>query len=195
MNTLDLILGVLFILNLFNGFRQGLIKALANLIGWFLALILAMRYTPELQPWMQQFSPDPTLQKIAAFVAIVMLVLLLTWSVGAMLQQILKHLKLSWLNRLTGSIFGLAKSLVMVLVVVYSASPWFSQTQLWQTSKLIQLLLPYSADSFAFSKQVVQKTTEAIEQSQRKDHNQPQDAIIPESSANDSSHQVENPFL
>ncbi|KAA8730995.1 CvpA family protein [Acinetobacter qingfengensis] len=195
MNTLDLILIVLFILNSFNGFRQGLIKALANLIGWFLALILAIRWTDQVQPSMRIFTQDPVLQKIAAFIAIVMVIIILTWCVGAILQHILKHLKLSWLNRITGSAFGLGKSLIIVLILIHGASPWFSETSVWKNSRLIHLLMPYSSDSAAFSKQIVQKTAQELEHFQRNENNLPQDAIISKSSADDTKRQTENPFL
>lgn len=194
MNTLDLILIVLFILSSVNGFRQGLIRALANLIGWFLALFFAIRWTDYVQPIMNLFTPDPILQKISAFVAIVMVIISLTWIVGYILQNVLKQLKLSWLNRLTGGTFGLSKSMIVVMILLHGTGPWLADTKTWKNSKIIELLFPYSAQSMELSKGFVQKTAKEITDYESNENNRDQDAII-EKSTSDKKSQVDNPFL
>ncbi len=195
MNIIDIIIIGLLLISGFNGFRQGLINALANLVGWLLALILAIRWTDRVQPLMSMFSTDIMIQKIAAFVAIIMVVVGLTWIAGYLLQNVFKHLKLSWLNRLAGSAFGLGKSLVVVLIFLYGAMPWFAETKTWKGSSAIHLLAPFSHSTLQYSQQIVQKTAEEFRHYQSDENNTSQDDIIRHSTSESKKTQVENPFL
>ena len=191
MNSLDIVILILLILSNVNGMRQGLVKALAGLIGWFLALLLAIRLSPQVQPLMVQYTADPMIQKIAAFTSIIFVVLVLTWLVAHVLHKLLAQMKLSWLNRLAGGGFGLAKSVIIVLVMMHGLAPWFSQTKVWQNSSMVGLLAPYSAITTEYTQKVVQKTAQEFEDKSSD--------VEPESSINDSSaaskSQVDNPFL
>ena len=165
MNTLDIVLIILLVLSNLNGIRQGLVKALLGLVGWFLALLLAIRFSPEVKPLMAQYTADPTLQKIAAFASIIAVVMILTWFIGFLLHKILQQMRLTWLNRLAGGGFGLAKSIIIILVLINGLAPWLSQTKIWQNSAVVGLLVPYSAQATAYTQDVVRKTADGIEDS------------------------------
>ena len=92
MNTLDIIILILLLIGGLNGLRQGFVKAFANLIGWIFALIVGAKYANIIAPSMSALSQDPVVQKIAAFAFIVLVIIVLTWIVTALLNQILKTL-------------------------------------------------------------------------------------------------------
>ncbi len=163
MNILDLVIIVLLLLSTLNGLRQGLIHALENFLGWLVALFVAFKYHDAIQPWMQGLSTDPIVQKSAAFIFIVITVILITWIIGYFLQGIFKQLKLTWLNRLAGGAFGLAKSLVIFLILIHILAPWFANTASWKNSKVVAILQPYAAITTQYSQEIVQISTEAIE--------------------------------
>ena len=154
MNFIDIIILILLILGGLNGLRQGLIKALANLIGWVVALIFAAKYTNTLAPLMSAISVDPVVQKIAAFAFIVLFIVVLTWIVGAVLNKLLKTLKLGPLNRLAGGVFGASKSLLIVLITMQGLGPWVESSPYWKQSKLVNHLAPYAPAATEFSKDV-----------------------------------------
>lgn len=191
MNTLDIVILIILILSNVNGMRQGLVKALAGLIGWFLALLLAIRLSPKVVPFMAQYTADPTMQKIAAFASIIFVVLVLTWLAAHMLHKLLAQIKLSWLNRLAGGGFGLAKSVIIVLVLMHGLAPWFSQTKVWQNSKMVEMLAPYSAITTEYTQKVVQKTAEEFEQPLSDEDSKGMN----QNSNGSSTSQVDNPFL
>ena len=163
MNILDIVIVILLVVSNLNGIRQGLIKALSGLVGWFLALLLAIRFSPDVQPLMGQYTTDPTMQKIAAFASIVAVVVILAWLAGQLLHKVMEQIKLSWLNRLAGGGFGLAKSVIIILVLMNGLAPWLSQTKIWQNSKMVNLLAPYSAGATAYTQEVVRKTVQEVE--------------------------------
>lgn len=113
MNTLDIIILIILLIGGLNGLRQGFIKAFANLVGWIFALIVGAKYAVILAPAMSSLSQDPVVQKIAAFAFIVLIIVVCTWIVSALLNGLLKSLKLGPLNRLAGGAFGSLKGLLI----------------------------------------------------------------------------------
>lgn len=194
MNTLDIIMIILILISTMNGLRQGLIHALANLIGWVLALICATKFSVSLRPLMGFIGQDQTVQHIAAFIAIVLVVVILTWTLGYLLHQVVKKLKLSWFNRLAGGVFGFAKMAVVFLIAIHILQGWVAQTQMWQNSKMIGWLQPYVAQTIEYSQQIVQKTTAKLESFNSDDHSNAQDAIIQPANGENQS-VTTNPFL
>jgi membrane protein required for colicin V production len=194
-NAFDIFILILLILGCLNGLRLGLIRALSNLLGWMLSFILAMRFHEQLQPWMQAFTADHTTQKILSFILIVAVVVVLTWLVGYFLQRAFSFLKLSWLNRLAGGAFGLAKSLVVFLVLIHVLNPWFVGAKFWKNAKFVQLLRPYAGITTQYSQEFVQITTEQFESHQSDENNRHRDGIMQKATASDGQKsQVANPF-
>jgi len=145
MNTLDIIILVILLIGGLNGLRQGFIKAFANLIGWIFALIVGAKYAVVLAPAMSSLSQDPVVQKIAAFAFIVLIIVVCTWIVSALLNGLLKSLKLGPLNRLAGGAFGSLKGLLIVLIAMQGLGPWVESSPHWKQSKFVQILLPYAS--------------------------------------------------
>ena len=111
MTAIDIFLLFILLIGGLNGLRQGFIKAFANLIGWIFALIIGAKYAVILAPAMSSLSQDPVVQKIAAFAFIVLIIVVCTWVITALLNGLLKSLKLGPLNRLAGGAFGSLKGL------------------------------------------------------------------------------------
>lgn len=194
MNTLDIVMIVLILMSTLNGLRQGLIHAFANLIGWVMALVFATKFSDIIRPLMGWLSQDQTVQHIAAFIVIVLAVIILTWTMGYLLHQVIKKLKLSWFNRLAGGAFGFAKMAVVFLIAIHILQGWFAQTQIWQSSKLIHAFSPYAEQTLKYSQQIVQKSTEEIESLNSDDHSKAQGDIIPPANTKNQS-TTDNPFL
>ncbi|MBC9230839.1 CvpA family protein [bacterium SPL81] len=152
MNTLDIIILIILLIGGLNGLRQGFIKAFANLIGWIFALIIGAKYAVMLAPAMSSLSQDPVVQKIAAFAFIVLIIVVCTWVVTALLNGLLKSLKLGPLNRLAGGAFGSLKGLLIVLVTMQGVGPWVDGSPHWKQSKFVQILLPYAPVATEISK-------------------------------------------
>lgn len=186
MSMLDIFILAPLVIGGLNGLRQGLIKALANLIGWVLALILAAKYATVLSPSMVMLSEDPVVQKIAAFSFIVLVIVVLTWYITACLNSIFKKLKLSWLNRFVGGAFGGLKGLMVILILLQAVAPWVHESPTWKQSQLIQVLLPYAPWAMQLSKDAANTALEHI-QSDR-----PSKQITPSVQTNDGTEN--NPF-
>lgn len=199
MNTLDIIIAVILLFGGLNGLRQGFVKAFANLVGWVCALVLAARYATVIAPLMSGLSQDPVVQKIAAFAAIVLVIISITWMLGTFLNQVFKSLKLGPLNRLVGGAFGGFKALMVVLIAMHGLGPWVESSPLWKQSKLIQNLLPYAPMATEFSKQAANHAYQEMKSEGR----QLDYSVYPENAqstaqtqkhSEESAHSTPNPF-
>lgn len=162
MNTIDIVILILLLIGGLNGLRQGFIKAFANLVGWIFALIVAAKYAVVLAPLMTALSSDPVVQKIAAFAFIVLVIVVLTWIVTAVLNGVLKSLKLGPLNRLAGGTFGTLKGLLIVLITIQGVGPWVESSPYWKQSKFVQTLLPYAPWATELSKDAANEALQHI---------------------------------
>ncbi len=196
MNTLDIIILILLLIGGLNGLRQGFVKAFANLIGWIFALIVGAKYANIIAPSMSALSQDPVVQKIAAFAFIVLVIIVLTWIVTALLNQILKTLKLGPLNRLAGSALGALKGLFIVLITMQGLGSWVESSPTWKQSKFIQTLLPFAPLASEISKDAANEALHHIHSEDRSD-----DASVTKTDRssdiqNDekSAHSTKNPF-
>ena len=162
MNTIDIVILILLLIGGLNGLRQGFIKAFANLVGWIFALIVAAKYAVVLAPSMTALSSDPVVQKIAAFAFIVLVIVVLTWIVTAVLNSVLKSLKLGPLNRLAGGAFGTLKGLLIVLITIQGVGPWVESSPYWKQSKFVQTLLPYAPWATELSKDAANEALQHI---------------------------------
>lgn len=193
MNAIDTTILIILLFGGLNGLRQGFVKALANLVGWVLALILAAKYATYVAPMMTVLSQDPVVQKITAFAAIVMVIIFLTWTVSALLNGVLKSLKLGPLNRMLGGAFGSLKGLLIVLITMQGVGPWVESSPYWKQSKLVQSLLPYAPLATELSRNAADQAIKEIK-SERQSNDARATSDRRSSQSDESSHATQNPF-
>ncbi|MBJ8451927.1 CvpA family protein [Acinetobacter bereziniae] len=196
MNTLDIIILIILLIGGLNGLRQGFVKAFANLIGWIFALIVGAKYANIIAPSMSALSQDPVVQKIAAFAFIVLVIIVLTWIATAILNQILKSLKLGPLNRLAGGALGTLKGLFIVLITMQGLGPWVDSSPTWKQSKFIQTLLPFAPLASEISKDAANEALNHIHSQAHSDDAAVRNTERSSTSEEDdqSAHSTKNPF-
>lgn len=194
MNTIDIIILILLLIGGLNGLRQGFIKAFANLVGWIFALIMGAKYAVLLAPSMSGLSQDPVVQKIAAFAFIALIIVVLTWIVTALLNGLLKSLKLGPLNRLAGGAFGSLKGLLVVLITMQGVGPWVEGSANWKQSILIQFLLPYAPLATELSKDAASEAYYQITSGGGVSRTSPKPMDESEESEIRPDHSTKNPF-
>ena len=103
MNELDFIVAIILLIGLFRGYRNGLIKEVFNLVILFSSLYLSVR-----------FSQIPV---VSLLVLVFASLTLLKFS-RYILHKIAGALFLGFVNRIFGSLFGLVKTLILVLCLL-----------------------------------------------------------------------------
>lgn len=119
MSYLDIILLLPLVYGLIRGLMRGIVKEIFAIVGIILGIVVARMFAGDAAVWLQQLSSwDVNLLKpIAAFV-IFMAVALLCNLLAGLLTRLIKMISLSWVNRLVGGLFGVAKWALIVVVIV-----------------------------------------------------------------------------
>ena len=112
-----IIIGICIVVSM----MRGAVREMLSIIGWFAAFYVAKTYATQLIPLLPQDIPSDALRVLAAFLILFLGVLLVVSLLSIALSSILKKIGLGWLNRFFGALFGFAKGLFIVCVLVFLA--------------------------------------------------------------------------
>ncbi|OAD90529.1 hypothetical protein A7A78_06260 [Aequorivita soesokkakensis] len=118
MNTIDIVIGIIFIIAFFVGFSKGLLRSLASLIGIVVGVYCAMFFSGYVRVYLENWfnwSADTT--QVAAFVITFLLIMLLFSLLGRLLTKVADFAMLGIFNKLFGGIFNVLKFAFLISVV------------------------------------------------------------------------------
>lgn len=115
--TVLIIIGVSIVISM----MRGAVREMLSIIGWFAAFYVAKTYATQLIPLLPQNIPNDQLRVLAAFLILFLGVLLVVALLSIALSSMINKIGLSWLNRFFGALFGFAKGLFIVCVLVFLA--------------------------------------------------------------------------
>lgn len=111
------IIGISVLLSILRGF----LREVLALAAWVAALLVAKIYTIELAPLLPQSIPSESLRLLAAFLILFLLTLLVGSLLAVAIARLFKRAGLGLLDRGIGALFGLARGVLVVLVMVLLA--------------------------------------------------------------------------
>ncbi len=118
MNTIDIVIGIIFIIAFFVGFSKGLLRSLASLIGIVVGVYCAMFFSDYVKVYLENWfnwSADTT--QVAAFVITFLLIMVLFSILGRLLTKVADFAMLGIFNKLFGGIFNVLKFAFLISVV------------------------------------------------------------------------------
>lgn len=104
-------------LSVITGLFRGFIKELIALCIWILAIWLAFKYSPALDPHLSPYIQDKTAKLIVAFVGILLSTVIVGGVCNALLSFVLRRSGLSSMDRLLGMGFGFVRGVFIVALV------------------------------------------------------------------------------
>jgi membrane protein required for colicin V production len=142
MVTVDYLLAAVFLLSALMGLFRGLVKEALSLVGWILAVWCAWRFGGAVAERIPSVADDSIVETWVARMIVLIVVLVLSGLLSRLIAHLTHQSGLSGTDRMVGMVFGMARGVVLVGLVVllldaagFGADPW------WQESKLI----PYAA--------------------------------------------------
>ncbi len=105
-------------LSMITGLIRGLVKELVALCIWILAFWIAFHYSSVLDPHLKTYISEPTTRQIASFILLLLGSVLIGGLFNALLSFILKRSGLSGTDRLLGMVFGLARGIFIVSLMM-----------------------------------------------------------------------------
>ena len=112
-----LIIGISIVVSM----MRGAVREVLAIVGWVVALYTARTYASQLVPLLPPDIPTEPLKVLAAFVILMLGVLLVASLLAIALSSLIKKIGLNWLNRFVGALFGVARGLLIVCVLVFLA--------------------------------------------------------------------------
>ena len=91
------------------------------LAGWLAAIYVAKAYATQLIPLLPADIPTEALKILAAHIIVFFGVLLIASLLTIAVSSLIKKIGLNWLNRGIGAVFGFARGLLIVCVLVFLA--------------------------------------------------------------------------
>ncbi|HAX95473.1 MAG TPA: colicin V production protein [Prolixibacteraceae bacterium] len=117
MNYLDIILLILLLLSAINGFKNGFVEELAGLVALILGIWAAIKFSAVLGGYITEtFQLDGKYVNILAFIGIFIFVIILINIIGALISNLVKAIKLNFINRFAGLFFGALKGILILSV-------------------------------------------------------------------------------
>ena len=143
MNVADWIILAVTLLSALVGFYRGFIRETLSLISWILAIWAAFSFAEPASAWFEAYIESPQLRLVAAFGAIFVSTLLLLSLLSYLLCRLLLVSGIAGTDRILGGLFGIARAVVLVSVVLLLARiPGYPDEAWWKQSILIPRLDP-----------------------------------------------------
>ena len=115
MNYLDIIIIIFIFLFAYQGFKKGLVYEVASLAGLILGIYASFHFSGYLDGYLiEYFDMTEKYSKITAFILIFILVVILVHLIGKIIEHIVDMVALGLFNKITGSVFGIVKALVLL---------------------------------------------------------------------------------
>lgn len=117
------------------GLWRGLILEVAMLVGWVVAYFVAQWFAPQVAPHLPIGEPGSAANRAAGY-AVVFVLSLIVWGLGARLVRLLVHATpLSVIDRIGGGAFGVLRGAVLLIAVATLVNlTTAAQSPLWQSS-------------------------------------------------------------
>ena len=131
MTLFDYIALTIIILSLAFGLWRGMVSEIIALIAWGLGIFAALQFGSEAGAMLPRGIEDPTLRALVGCVLVFIAVLVVMAIIRILIVKLVRALGLSVSDRLLGMFFGLARGLLITLVLVALGGMTAAPTQPW----------------------------------------------------------------
>jgi|TARA_B110000879_G_scaffold179151_1_gene234924 membrane protein required for colicin V production len=141
-NQIDIVILIITVLSSAFGLWRGLIKEVLSLLTWIAALLVSRVYSEPLAGLMTGVIENDGIRYVSAFAILFVIVMMFGTFLNFLMSKLLNVTGLKLADRLLGAGFGVARGVIIVLVIMFITSMFVSETELWQQSQLV----PYGID-------------------------------------------------
>ena len=150
MNIIDIIIAVILLLGLVNGFRRGLFVEITSLVGLILGVYGAIHFSYYLADLLEsRVNWDASLIQILAFTGTFLMIMIALVLLGKLLTKIAETIMLGFFNKLLGAIFGILKVGLIVSVVLIIFGEFNETLKFMDRSKVEESILYEPVKNFA----------------------------------------------
>ncbi|MAW95865.1 MULTISPECIES: CvpA family protein [unclassified Leeuwenhoekiella] len=123
MNYLDIILGVILLIGLYKGIKNGLLIEIASLLALILGVYGAIHFSFYAADYLNERTDwEPATLNLIAFALTFIVIVLIISLAGKLLTKLASIIMLGILNKILGGAFGLLKSAFILSVILMFVS-------------------------------------------------------------------------
>lgn len=156
MNFIDIIIVVVVIWFGYKGLKNGLIKELAGIVAITAGIVVAIKLSSALSNILRDFEiMSSEFLPIICFALLFITVVILTHTFSAVVNKFVKMIKLNWLNKIAGMIFGGFKIILILSGLFFMINQLFlnyysseistfsDSTLYYPISNIVEAFFPY----------------------------------------------------
>jgi membrane protein required for colicin V production len=136
-NQVDIVILIITVLSSAFGLWRGLIKEVLSLLTWIAALLVSRVYSEPLAGLMTGVIENDGIRYVSAFAILFVIVMMFGTFLNFLMSKLLNVTGLKLADRLLGAGFGVARGVIIVLVIMFITSMFVSETERWQQSRFV----------------------------------------------------------
>ena len=119
MNTLDIVILILFIPGIIRGLSKGFVEQTLSLLGIILSVYLAYHYHGSIYTWLSaHFEISETVLHIVGFAIVLAGVLIVILLLANLITAVVEKASLGWLNRGLGVVLSIIVTALVLSVII-----------------------------------------------------------------------------
>lgn len=135
------VIGLSVLISLFRGFLRETI----SLVTWIAAIIVGIRFMPQVSDWFKASIASPGLRNVLAFIALFLAVFILGTIVGVIIKRCVDATGFSIVDRLLGGVFGAARGVLLVAVLlIFLSMTQYQNSDMILNSRIVPIAMPFN---------------------------------------------------
>lgn len=119
MNILDIILLICLVPAVVQGLRKGFISQAISIVSLISGIWMSAKFADIVTEWISKYlTASEQVLKFISFILILIGVFVILGLLGRLLEASFKLVMLGWLNRVLGLVFSLAKTLLLLSLLI-----------------------------------------------------------------------------
>ena len=143
LNFFDITVLIILLISCFFAFKNGLIKSIFNLGKWIAIIVLIKLSFNILRPYVDEYIQNSTIADICIFLSILICSYILLSTFNRVIIGIIQPSKSGFADYMFGSIFGLLRGYIIVVLIFSSINasfPYSSWPKFTQNGSLIEII-------------------------------------------------------
>ena len=137
MTIFDFVVLIIFVVSVLLSIVRGIVRESLSLAGWVVAYMVAKIFAKDFMSVLPLSINDESLRMVISFTAIFLAVLIVMSMLTMLASALIRTVGLGSADRLLGALFGFARGLLVVLLLVLSAGlTTLPQEPFWQKALL-----------------------------------------------------------
>lgn len=146
-NWIDWLVVAVLLASVAIGIARGFIREMLSLVVWILASFNAYLLGDELATMLVDLISKPSMRITIAMAILFVMTLLVGALLNHVLAEMVKKSGLTSADRILGVFFGLARGVILIMMLVLFAPAYMKQANGWQQSQMLPQFQAWEAGS------------------------------------------------